>query len=52
VPVTAGPFALEKSMAWMKRLIRSPILLKVLVAALELAAQLVKHEDRKEQAKK
>ena len=39
-------------MAWMKRMIRSPVLLQVLVAALQLAAQLVRHESRKKRATK
>jgi hypothetical protein len=52
VPVIAGPLALENSMPWMKRLMRSPVLLQVLVAALQLAAQLVRNESRKEKAKK
>lgn len=39
-------------MAWMKRMIRSPVLLQVLVAALNLAAQLAKQAGRRKKAKK
>ncbi len=34
-------------MTWVKRMIRSPVLHQVLVAALQLAAQLLRQEGRK-----
>lgn len=34
-------------MTWVKRMIRSPVLLQVLVAALQLAAQIVRREGQR-----
>ena len=42
---------MEIPMPWIKRIIRSPVLTQVLVAALHLAAQLLRHDRRKQEKK-
>lgn len=39
-------------MRWLKRVIRSPVQVQVVLAVLQLATQIVKHAGRKRKAKK
>lgn len=38
-------------MTWIKRIVRSPVFVQVVIAVLQLATQIVRHEGRKKKPK-